>query len=468
MAKDIDTQTEYRKYVISRLEELNPIFAYASIGDFSHDVQVPDTNDEFTELFTGIQIILEVIRSQTAEMKTLNEVLSEKISDLRNINAELELERARIEAMLSSIGEGVIVADAEFNTVFVNDATADLLQCAKQELTGKTWQTDLAVLESEDGTPVPLDQTPMRRAFAERKKITSTQFWYRRKDKSRFPVSKIASPIMLADRLIGVVAVFRDISKEIALDRAKSEFVSLASHQLRTPLSAIGWYAEVVLKEKLGPLNDEQKRYLMQIAKSNHRMIDLVNSLLNVSRIEMGTLTIQPKAVDIGVLIQGIITELHSLTQQKQIIVSVMIPEVLPSIEVDPQLIRIAIENIIVNALKYTPNGGGVTIAVSEEQSGIRIMITDTGYGIPRNQQPNIFTKLFRADNIRSKEPEGNGLGLYLSRAIVERSGGTLSFSSEEGKGTTFAMVLPHKSPIEKKGSTVLTPLHIHQANNSH
>lgn len=225
-------------------------------------------------------------------------------------------------------------------------------------------------------------------------------------------------------------------SKE--LDKAKTEFVGLASHQLRTPLTSVSWYAEMLISGDVGELNKKQKEYLGEIYDGNHRMIDLVDDLLNTSRIDMGTLKVKPQPVNLVEVMENILSEFLPEVEEKKTIVEKKFSRNLPAISLDPELLGIVFQNIISNAVKYASPGGKISVEIRKQDAQILVKIADNGWGIPAAQQKKIFTKLFRADNVRKRDTEGTGLGLYIAKAIVKKSGGKIWFESKEGKGTTF------------------------------
>jgi signal transduction histidine kinase len=245
--------------------------------------------------------------------------------------------------------------------------------------------------------------------------------------------------------------VERDIAHVRQMDKAKTEFVSLASHQLRTPLTSVSWFTEMLLNKDVGNLNEKQKDYLSEIYIGNQRMIDLVDDILNTSRIDMGTLLVDSKIINLAEIAKSVLDELAPLLQDKQMEIRKDFEANLPKVKADPELIRIVLQNILSNSLKYTPVGGSISIGMKRHNSHILIIISDNGYGIPEKQKGRIFTKMFRADNIRSKETDGTGLGLYIVRAIVEQHGGRVWFESEENKGTTFYVSLPANLRVKKR-----------------
>ncbi|GEM_PF-1293000 len=239
------------------------------------------------------------------------------------------------------------------------------------------------------------------------------------------------------------LATIVDITEEKNLSKAKTEFVSLASHQLRSPLATLKWYTDMLLSNGIGELNAKQKEYTGRIFQVNEEMIGLVDTLLNVSRMEIGSFVVDKKATNVPELCESILVELSSQIATKKINVEKKYGDALKDVSTDPKLLRIVIQNLVSNAIKYTPDGGTVTIALEESRASKQITISDTGVGIPRAQQERVFSKLFRASNVASMGANrSTGLGLYLTKSIVEALGGHISFTSEENKGSAFTIVL--------------------------
>lgn len=238
----------------------------------------------------------------------------------------------------------------------------------------------------------------------------------------------------------GIAMIF-DITEQKRLDKAKTEFVSLASHQLRTPLATTKWYTEMLISGELGDLNSKQKEYVEKLNTVNKDMIDLAEELLNVSRIEMGSLPIKLQATNVKDLTESILIELFPQVQKNQITIKRQYNNLFENVNTDPKLLRIVIQNIISNAIKYTLAGGTVSIIFDESNRQKKIIVADTGIGIPQGEQGRIFSKLFRADNAKKLgTSQGTGLGLYLIKSMIESLGGGISFVSEEGKGSVFTL----------------------------
>jgi signal transduction histidine kinase len=223
---------------------------------------------------------------------------------------------------------------------------------------------------------------------------------------------------------------------------------------LRTPLSAIGWYVEMLLSGDAGKLQDAQMDYLKEIQHGSKRLVDMVNSLLNVSRIELGTFMVEPKPTNPLEIAEAVIGEVKSLIEKKQLVLEREFAKDIPILQLDQHLSQIIIQNLLSNSIKYTPDKGKITLSIGIKDAALGIKIKDTGIGIPKDQQQHIFEKLFRADNVRSTDTDGTGLGLYMVKQIVTEIGGTINFTSTLNKGTTVLVLLPLATMKKKKAGT--------------
>jgi signal transduction histidine kinase len=230
------------------------------------------------------------------------------------------------------------------------------------------------------------------------------------------------------------------------VDRMKTEFVSLAAHQLRTPLSAIKWSLQMLLQGDMGKVAVKQKELLSRTYESNERMITLIKDLLNVTRVESGSYLYQPCFVRMEDIIEPQIQLYKEEAARKGIALTFLRPqEQCLEAFVDPEKIGMVIQNLIDNALHYTLSGGEVTVLLTCGTKELQVQVKDTGLGIPDREQAKIFEKFFRASNIKTVYTEGSGLGLYITKHIVDIHGGKIWFESEESKGTTFTFTLPLK-----------------------
>ncbi len=254
----------------------------------------------------------------------------------------------------------------------------------------------------------------------------------------------VVSPVKDSEgEIVGGSIIMHDITYIKEIDKMKTEFVSVASHQLRTPLTAIKLFTEMLIGQDVGKLNKEQKEYLDNVYNSTERMVRLVNDLLNVTRIESGRLRVSPQDVDFSEFIRDVITEAKPTAKMKNTIIKFKKAN-LPKIPLDQNLFRQVIQNMISNAIRYSLDDKGlVLIETKRDKEDFIISVRDNGIGIPKDMQKRIFQKFFRADNAIKAVTEGTGLGLYVSRMIVENSGGKIWFESLENKGTTFYVKMP-------------------------
>lgn len=227
------------------------------------------------------------------------------------------------------------------------------------------------------------------------------------------------------------------------LDEAKDEFISMASHQLRTPLTSIKGYVSMLLEGDLGELTDEQKHVLNEVAFSSERMVRLVGDFLNVSRLQTGRFVIDKHPVDLSVLIQREIDGLEQNAAAKGIKFTYKAPKGIPVINVDENKIQQVIMNFADNAIYYSKDNGKVTISLKKVGASIEFTVKDNGIGVPEAEQANLFNKFFRAGNARKARPDGTGVGLFLAKKVITDHDGTLIFESKEGKGSTFGFRLP-------------------------
>ncbi len=373
-----------------------------------------------------------------------------KITDIPGrSNRSTTEQQAEAEALFTSIGDGAISTDEFGRITRVNPVAQDILGYTEHELIGEWFPKKVIAVTSKD-VVVNLIDRPITRAFLTGRSISEKMF-YRTKDGTTIPVAISVSPILLDGKPLGAVEVFRDITFEQEVDRMKSEFISLASHQLRTPLSAIKTYSHMLVDGYMGELTQTQKKSLRTIISGADRMNELISTLLNVTRIETGSIAVTPKIVQIEKTIDDIIKEISIMASDKSIEVQFKnLSKSNISIKTDALILQEIITNLVSNAVKYTPENGKVTISTLERSKDVLITVTDTGWGIPLQSKDQIFSKFFRAPNIVRRETTGTGLGLYLVKGLVDTIGGTISFKSVEGKGTSFFLTLPRARKRKK------------------
>lgn len=242
---------------------------------------------------------------------------------------------------------------------------------------------------------------------------------------------------------LGRLYVFRDVTQERELDRMKNDFVSMVSHELRTPLTSIKGYLELLQTEQVGKLNDTQREFLNIVKANTERMVQLINDLLDLSRIEAGRIELRPQALDLARLIQTVVETMHPQLRAKQQNVVLAIPPDLPSVWGDHDRVIQILTNLVSNAHKYTPLAGTITIAARVDDAWARVDVTDTGIGLSQKDLTQLFSKFFRAQNRAVQNIPGTGLGLAITRSLVELHGGRIWVESTPGQGSTFSFTLP-------------------------
>lgn len=398
----------------------------------------------------------QVLMQKSNELYKSNMQLAKEVRERKDAELTLKQENVRDEAIFSSIGEGMVVVDQDLIIVMINRAAREFLGLGEEDIRGKMLN-DKIHFWNEEKKKIPPGQDIISSAFTSKHISTSSDFLIGDSPEHAIPVALVVSPILLYEKVVGGVMTFRDISLEKEVDRMKTEFISLASHQLRTPLTAMKWFLEMLISGDLGELTQEQKKYIQNISDSNEKEIALVNSLLNISRIESGRIVIEPVPTQLNKIVQEVSDSQHVISDAKKQKISLVLDETLPEIPLDPRMMREVVMNVLTNAIKYTPDEGSIVISTEHNETDIILKIKDTGYGIPENEQKRLFQRFFRASNITKKVTDGTGLGLYLVKKIIEASSGTITLQSKENEGTEFEIRLPKSGMKEKKGEARLT-----------
>lgn len=397
------------------------------------------------------------LQKKTNALLGKGKILEEQQRAVLNILEDVEAEKEktkkfadRLDLATKSAKIGIFEFNVAKNLLTWNRQTENIFGKTRKRLLGdlNVWLKESVHPEDQARVKMEFDQ-----AFTEKNDYESVYriVW---PDKSIHYV-KHSATIKTDDsgKPVRAVGVIWDVTSEMEVDRAKTEFVSLASHQLRTPLSAINWYTEMLLAGDAGKLNKEQKQYLEEIYHGNQRMVELVNSLLNVSRLELGTFAIEPEMCNITDLAEIIVKEISPEIAKKKQKFTKKYSKNIPQTMLDKKLTIMILQNLLSNAIKYTPEKGKVNLEIGLEKGCLQIKISDSGLGIPASQQNKIFSKLFRADNVRATDTEGTGLGLYIIKSILDNVNGKIWFESIENKGTTFFVCLPPTGMIKKEGT---------------
>ena len=468
---------------LSPLNKLKKLSENIASGNFSQKIDI-DSNDEFGDLASAFNKMStdlnnlyknldKKVEERTKDIELKSQEIDSQKSAILNILEDVESEKNKVENLANDLekfklavenaSDQIVITDPEGIVIYGNNAIEKITGYKKEEALG----SKAGVLWKN---PMPLSYyEKMWDIIKNKKEVFIGEIQNKRKSGDIYIASISISPVLNEDNdILYYVAIEHDITKEKEIDKAKTEFVSLASHQLRTPLSSINWYTEMLLAEDAGKINDEQRKYLNEVAIGNKRMVELVNSLLNVSRLDLGTFMIEPEQVNVNEMIESVSLELKPQIKEKNLKIEEEYKNDISKFNADKKLLRMIIQNLLSNAVKYTPKDGIIKISASFynrgeifgekelENDSFALCVSDSGIGIPENQKEKIFSKLFRADNARESETEGTGLGLYVIKAIVDQSGGFVWFKSEEGKGSTFYIIFSKDGMNKKEGTKKL------------
>lgn len=363
--------------------------------------------------------------------------LMNMLEDIEELRRREENEKEKTLAIITNLVDGLVFFDEADRASLINSQAESFLKIDRgdsQKLVGQKFADfikfpALEPLASLLGTTL--------------KNVTRKELIIGENDVFEISVSEVSGK----RGKIGTILIIHDISREKMVEKMKTEFVSIAAHQLRTPISAIKWTLRMLLDGDLGVISEEQREFLDKTYQSNERMIALINDLLNVTRIEEGRYLYSMEIAHAEQIIEDLITGYEDIARRKKLSIIFEKPSTpISPVKVDLEKIKLVISNLIENALKYTLANGKVFISVSENDRGVEVRVRDTGIGIPIDQQNRIFTKYFRSPNAVKTETEGTGLGLFIAKNIVESHGGEIQFSSDVNNGSSFYFVLPAAS----------------------
>ncbi|MFA4998990.1 MAG: PAS domain-containing sensor histidine kinase [Candidatus Paceibacterota bacterium] len=379
-----------------------------------------------------------------------------------------KLKEAILEAILTSVGDhimAVVVVDRNGKIIRVNKGFETLTDWRKEEVIGKSL-VRVIPREDENGKRVPFEKRILPKILSG-KILASTAtitargieklpiFYYIRKDKSKFPATSVINPMSFEGKITGAVEVFYDITKEKELERIRMDFLSLASHQLRTPLSGIKWLIETMYRGVLGEMTKKQKCYLDDIYKINEQMIRLVYDILSTLRLENEEAIIKKGVISVSSLFEEVLTLVAAAAKGKNVALQNPLNHRMLTIETDAEILKAIIGCFLSNAIDYSSPGQKVILDVREEPGSVVFSVRDFGSGIPKREQRRMFERFYRASNAKNLKPTGTGLGLNIAKTLAEKIGARISFKSEENKGSTFYLYMPRVSKKPNKGSKV-------------
>lgn len=340
--------------------------------------------------------------------------------------SQLEVERGELEAILTRVADGVIVVNPRNELIFANRTAREIFQITQGNYTGKPVRS----LVDQEALLVSIENSLTQKNVPRRLEFMSQTGGY------------FVAQFSFVQNM-GLLVTMQDVTHFKELDRIKSDFVHTVSHDLRSPLTAILGYVELI--GRAGSINDQQREYIRRVQTSVHSITGLINDLLDLGRIESGV-DMQHVVVPIQMVVQLAIEGLQPLISEKKHEIDTQFPPELPKIKGDPTRLRQMVNNLLENAIKYTPEGGKICIRGREEDGLVIMRFEDNGMGVPQMDQPYIFNKLYRGSNIPANV-SGSGLGLAIVKSIVESHDGRYWYEPSASGGSVFTVVLPSEKP---------------------
>ncbi len=374
--------------------------------------------------------------------------------------ASLQDETKRFKVILDSIEDGVMLIDNQRVIQLVNPGAAGISGWPVEEATGIDVKSVLQLVNKK-GEALADSDNPLLKIFASEQSIRSSDLFLLTRDKQQIPITLTVSPLMDDHKQVtAAIAVFSNVSEQRAAEQQRADFISTASHEMRTPVAAIEGYLALALNDKVATIDDRAKGYLEKAHASTQHLGQLFQDLLTSARAEDGRLTSHPRVVELGEFLEQLTTDLRLVAEKKGLVMEFNIGSTdkvinatqgaggervvrpLYYVNVDPDRLREVITNLFDNAVKYTPEGK-VAVGLTGNDQVAQCYVKDTGPGIPAADLPHLFQKFYRVDNSATRTIGGTGLGLFICRKIIELYNGRIWAESQLGKGSSFYINLP-------------------------
>lgn len=366
---------------------------------------------------------------------SMTDKLSKTIQNLENDRAIAISEKNKFDEILSSIIDGIIALDFNKNIMFLNKASEELTGFRETEVLGRPIDQIIHLFSEQEEIP---PRAYCQESFNQTAKLVG-------KDGRQVKISLNTVQVGPAVQSnLNCILIIHDLSKEEELEQMKLDFVSMASHELKTPLTSIVGYLSVFLEENKGKIPAENLDLLNKAFVAAKQLQTLIQNLLNVNKIEKEQLSVSSQPIDYLPVLTKAVEDLRSQATQKNIVLSIAVPtEPLPKVLADPIRISEVITNLVSNAINYTNPNGKIEVSMKVSPNEVTTTISDNGVGIPQEAIPHLFSKFFRVSNELQQANKGTGLGLYISKSIIEKLHGKIWVQSEIGKGSRFSFTLP-------------------------
>jgi PAS domain S-box-containing protein len=398
-----------------------------------------------------------------------------------SLATKLQTEQLRSEILFNAIGEGVIATDVYGKIQLINPAASKITSWEQEDSLNVDITSVLRLIKTdeEEERELESDEHPFVKAISDQQNIILEDAMLSTQTNKRVELTITVSPIVIKEEVQGAVAVFRDVTDQRKQERQRAEFISTASHEMRTPVAAIEGYLALALNTNVSTIDSKARSYLEKAHESTQHLGQLFKDLLTAAKSEDGRLTNNPEVVELNDLLKKATDDLRFSAEEKGLKMvyttapddqtKIRVQNIAPLyyVHIDPERMREVITNLITNAIKFTEEGQ-ITIGLRANQESVQITVADTGYGIPEDDIDHLFQKFYRVDNTATRTIGGTGLGLFISRNIVEMYKGRIWVESEVGKGSTFYINLPRLSKeqaeeLRKDEAVTAAPLQVEQ-----
>jgi PAS domain S-box-containing protein len=388
-----------------------------------------------------IAVSLSVSPIKDAEGKVIGaSLIARDITDRKRVQGALARLSRQNELILNAAGEGIYGLNLEGKATFINQSAARMLGYEPKELIDRPMHA-IVQHSKPDSTFYPVEESPIHAAIKDGAvhQVTNEIFW--RKDGSSFPVEYVSTPIQEQDKIVGAVVTFKNITERRAIEQMKNEFISVVSHELRTPLTSMNTSLGLLTSGLLRDRPEKAQSMLEVAMESTNRLVRLVNNILDIERIESGTVTINQEVWDSANLMVQVADSMRAMAEKAGVILSVTPTSV--RLWADSDRIIQTLTNLLSNAIKFSPQGATVWLTAECQSDLIRFQVKDQGRGIPADKLESIFGRFQQVDASDSRQQGGTGLGLAICRSIVQQHGGSIWVESILGEGSTFYFTLP-------------------------
>lgn len=374
-----------------------------------------------------------------------------------NLENRLSAVENKSDAVINAIDDGVLAISKDGNVELINPSAQQIIGWDQGDALGLNWKSILKLVTS-DGKDVEDLENPIAQSLSKNQPTHNDKLFLLTSSEKRILVSIVSSPVGTDGE--GIIVVFRDITKEKAEEREQAEFISTASHEMRTPVASIEGYLGLALNPATAHIDEKARDFITKAHESAQHLGRLFQDLLDISKVEDGRMKNNPKIINVNEFLKDIFDGLATKAYEKQLNY-IFMPDIIDEgkekslqpifyANIDPDHFREVVSNLIENAIKYTPSGE-VVVNITGDDKQISVSVKDSGIGIPAEDIPHLFQKFYRVDNSDTREIGGTGLGLYLSRRLAEAMSGNLRVESKYKEGSTFYLEIPRMNSSEAK-----------------